>query len=108
MADANDDRTAAIQRPDDELVITFDQPGTFEALQAAEAWCRKRGISYGSSDRTGTIGLLVGDYVIAKWQNLTPSERRACHGRIIGDGRNGPVTLRISRAALARASVRDG
>lgn len=86
---------------DDTLVIRFEQTGTFAAAHAAEQWCREHGVSYGSSDRSGTQGLLVGDFVIAKWRNLTPKERAECHGTITGDGREGPVVLRISRAALA-------
>lgn len=83
-----------------EMVITFDQPGTFEAMQAAEDWCRERGVAFGSSERGSPRGLMVGDYVIAKWKNLTPKERAECHGTMAGDGRYGPITIRISRAAL--------
>lgn len=86
---------------DETITLQFDQPGDFAALHAAEAWCRENGVSYGSTDRTHTIGLMVGDYVIAKWRNLTAKERKQCHGTIFGDARHGPLTLRISRAALA-------
>lgn len=86
-----------------ELVITFDQAGAFEATHAAEEWCREHGVSYGSSERGNPRGLLVGDYLIAKWKNLTPKERQECHGTMTGDGRYGPITIRISRAALAGA-----
>lgn len=88
---------------DDTLVVRFNQPGTFNAMHAAEDWCREHGVSYGPSDRSGTQGLLVGDYVIAKWRNLSVKEKRECHGTITGDGREGPLVLRISRAALAGA-----
>jgi len=85
------------------LKVQFEQQGDFAALSAAHAWCRENGVSYGSTDRTADIGLMVGDYVIAKWHNLTKREQNACHGRITGDARHGPLTLRISRAALAKA-----
>lgn len=89
----------------DVLVVHFDQPGDFRALYAAQAWCRERGISYGSTDRTDFIGLLVGDYVIAKWHNLTRKEQRQVDGTITGDARNGPLHLRINRAALDRSAA---
>lgn len=83
------------------VVVQFSDADDWAALNAARAWCKARGVSYGPTDRTRTIGLLVGDYLIAKWHNLTPKERRECHGTITGDARNGPLTLRISSAALA-------
>ena len=86
----------------DAVVVRFDQTGDFAASRAAEAWCAARGISVGVSDRTHIRGLLVGSYHIAKWHNLTRKEQRACDGTITGDGRNGPLTLRISRGALER------
>ena len=88
---------------DDMMVVHFDQTGTFAAMHCAEQWCREHRVSYGPSERGSPIGLLVGDYVIAKWRNLTPKERAECHGQITGDGREGPLVLRISRAALAGA-----
>lgn len=88
---------------DDTLVVHFDQTGTFAAMHAAEQWCREHGVSYGPSERGSPRGLLVGDYAIAKWRNLTPKERSQCHGTITGDGREGPLVLRLSRAALAGA-----
>lgn len=82
--------------PDSEqTVVVFNQQGTFEALYAAWAWCTANGISYGSTDITNTIGLLYGDYHIAKWKNLTKAERLACDGTMTGDFRHGPVTIRI-------------
>lgn len=85
------------------LVPKFDQQGDFAALYAAQAWCREHGVSFGSTDRTATIGLLVGDCWIAKWHNLTRKEQREVDGTITGDARNGPLHLRINRAALAPA-----
>lgn len=84
------------------LTVRFDQDGDFAALYAARVWCRERGVSYGSTDRTHTIGLMVGDFCIAKWNNLTRKERLAVDGTITGDARHGPLTLRINRAAITR------
>ena len=42
------------------------------------------------------VGLLYGDWAIAKWRNLTPTERAQLDGRMEGEFRDGPVTIRIS------------
>jgi hypothetical protein len=83
------------------LVIRFDQTGDFAAINAARQWCRQNGVSFGPLDRFDVVGLMVGDYAISKWHNMTEKEKKACDGTITGDFRNGPLTLRISRAALA-------
>ena len=88
---------------DDMMVVRFDQAGTFKAIHAAEQWCREHGVSYGPTDRSHVRGLMVGDFLIAKWHNLTAKERHECHGTITGDGREGPLVLRISLAALTGA-----
>ena len=75
--------------------IVFDQVGDFEALYAAQAWCLERGISYGSTCGPDPIGLLYGDYCIAKWRNLTPKEKRTIDGIITGDKRNGPIRIKM-------------
>jgi hypothetical protein len=67
----------------------------FEALYAAENWCRDNGISYGSTCVSSPQALLIGDYSIAKWRNLTAKERKQVHGVIEDSRREGPVTLRI-------------
>ena len=73
----------------------FDQTGTFQAAYAAEDWCRANGYSIGSAERGSPRGLLKGDYVIAKWRNLSKAERAALHGTMEGDMRNGPVVIRL-------------
>ena len=77
------------------MKLTFDEPGTFNALYAAERWCDHNGYSRGSTDRSGVIGLMKGNYDIAKWHNLTKQERRACDGVMTGDFREGPVTVHL-------------
>lgn len=84
------------------VTVEFNEEGDFAALRAAEAWCRERGVSYGSTDRSHYIGLIARPNVhVSKWRNLTKKEQRECDGTIFGDARHGPLTLRISRAALA-------
>ncbi|MBB5875857.1 hypothetical protein [Xanthomonas sp. 3498] len=90
------------------MVVPFNDTGDFAALRAAEAWCRERGVSYGSQQRGAPIGLLVGDYAIAKWRNLSKAERAALHGTITGDTRNGPVVLRIKISTLPSAATAGG
>lgn len=81
--------------------IEFNQKGTFDALYAAEAWCRENGISFGASCCTGPTGLLFGklDW-IAKWRNLTPKERSELHGTMSGDFREGPVIIYLKDSAV--------
>lgn len=75
------------------VTIVFDRPGDFEACNAAEKWCRDRGISVGEMQGPVPRGLLVGDFWIAKWGNLNAAEKRALNGRMTGDMRHGPVTI---------------
>lgn len=78
------------------MIAVFSDTEDFAALRRAEAWCRERGISYGSSCANSPTGLLWGDYTIAKWKNLTGRERRMLHGKMTGDFRKGPVTVTIA------------
>lgn len=77
--------------------IEFDQKGRFEALYAAEQWCRENGISYGSGCAGCPTGLMRGDYVVAKWRNLTAKERAELDGVMTGDRRNGPLMIEMRR-----------
>ena len=81
--------------------IVFNQAGSFEAMYAAEAWCRENGISVGQSSATGPTGLLFGPYDwIAKWRNLTAGEKRELHGTMSGDMREGPVVFVLKDEAV--------
>ena len=81
--------------------IVFNQAGSFQAMYAAEAWCRENGISVGQSCATGPTGLLFGQYDwIAKWRNLTAGEKRALHGTMSGDMRDGPVVIVLKDDAI--------
>lgn len=63
-------------------VITFTQEGEFQAYYAACAWCEENGYSHGSMQARAPIGLLKGDWIIAKWRNLSPKERQQLDGTI--------------------------
>lgn len=75
--------------------LTFTQTGEFEAYRAAQEWLNAGGFSWGQGQRGAPCGILFGDFIIAKWKNLTLAERRECHGELTGDHRQGPVTIVI-------------
>jgi hypothetical protein len=78
------------------LTVRFNDEGEFAAARAAEQWCAERGISVGRMDRFGSRGLLLGNYDIAKWHNLSARDRKALHGVMRGDMRKGPVTVTLT------------
>lgn len=82
---------------DGRVIAVFGESNEFAACRAAEAWCESQGISVGPSQADGPRGLLWGDFQIAKWRNLTPAERKACHGLMTGNMRHGPVTVTVKR-----------
>lgn len=75
----------------------FSSPDTFGALYAAQKWCKENGYSYGSTCRTGYVGIMHGDVLIAKWHNLTQRERSECDGIMSGNFRDGPVIIEIKQ-----------
>lgn len=81
--------------------IEFSQKGTWQALEAAKAWCHEHGVSVGQSSADGPSGLLFGKCGwIAKWRNLTKLEREELHGTMDGDFREGPVIVILKDAAV--------
>ena len=81
-----------------EPVVVFSQTGTWEATKACERFLETRGFSIGASQRGEPRGVLHGSYDIQKWRNLRPSDRAALHAVVTGDGREGPIHLRILAA----------
>ena len=73
----------------------FANFGDFAATHAAEDWCRSHGISVGIMQQGSPRGLLVGEFDISKWRNMSRKEIAALHGQMIGDGRNGPVRVQL-------------
>jgi len=73
----------------------FTGMSAFEASRAAEAWCAGRGISVGAMQGRAPRGLLVGDFDIQKWRNLSRKQIDALHGQMTGDFRNGPVRVSL-------------
>lgn len=78
--------------------ISFEREGPFESWYACQRWLTERGYSFGSTCVMSPVGVLKGDYTIAKWRNLTPKERAELDGSVSGDFRNGPVTLTLKVA----------
>lgn len=54
----------------------------FTGLSAAKAWLSERGFSHGSMERENPIGVLHGNYEIAKWRNMDNRERLLLDGMI--------------------------
>lgn len=87
-------KTSATARP----IITakiFTDPGDWAALRAAEAWMASAGFSIGSMQAAEPMGVLRGDYLIAKWRNLSAAERAGLDGVLEGSKRHGPVTVSL-------------
>jgi hypothetical protein len=80
---------------DEKTVAVFAEAGDFKAFYRAQAWCEGQGVSVGEMQGPEPIGLLRGDFAIAKWRNLSAAERRVLDGTITGDKRNGPVTVTL-------------
>ena len=75
---------------------TFKVKGTFKSYYAASAWLSENGYSEGSMYRGMPIGIMKGDWNIAKWKNLTSSEKKELDGTMTSnDFREGEVTVNI-------------
>lgn len=81
------------------FIRTFTAAGNeFEALNEARSFLAAHGFSVGSLQRGAPIGVMFGDYKIAKWRNLDSEDIADLHGRLEsknGSFRTGPITLRI-------------
>lgn len=85
------------------LVKTFNQPGDFDATNAAEEFLRLAGFSVGSMQRGDPRGIMFGDCDISKWRNLRETERQSLHGQMLGRGRTGPIIVEIFENAPQEA-----
>jgi hypothetical protein len=89
------------------MKFLFNRPGDFAAYHDARQAMAAGGFSIGRLQSGSPIGLLLGNFDIQKWGNLSASERAALDGVIVGDARNGPVTAEIydrHPAAIAAAT----
>lgn len=82
------------------IEMTFNQTGDFVAVDLARVWLKDHGYSYGSMCMDMPIGILKGDWRIAKWRNLTGKERDQLDGQMVSsDFRNGPVVIQLKESA---------
>ena len=80
--------------------IEFNQTGDFSAFYAATDWLKEQGYSYGSMCMGEPIGILKGNWCIAKWRNLNPKERKQLDGQLVSnDFREGPVVVQLKDPA---------
>lgn len=79
------------------MKITLPNTGThFSGHYAAVQWCHEHGVSSGSMCGAAPIALMRGDYLVAKWRNLSPQERRTAHGLMTSPNwRSGDVTIEM-------------
>lgn len=70
----------------------------FPNLNAAMQWCDENGYSYAPLCRDMPIGIMKGEWSIAKWKNLTEKEREEVDGRITTntDWSAGPVFITMN------------
>ena len=76
--------------------ISIKEKGTFNSYHKARDWASENGYSEGSMARNMPIGLLKGDYNIAKWYNLDNQDIKELDGVMISDDfREGEVEILI-------------
>ncbi len=81
---------------DIDLCMEFYEPGTFHSMYAAQRWLKENGYSVGSTCFKSYCGILKGDFIIAKWKNLTPDEIKQLDGVMwSSDYREGVVQVVI-------------
>jgi hypothetical protein len=77
----------------------FSGIGDFKAWNECQKWLDKHGYSYGSTSCRATgVGVLKGNYCIAKMHNLTKQEIQELDGIVDGNFRDGPVVLKLKVA----------
>jgi hypothetical protein len=86
-----------------DLIKTFSETGTWVAKNAAEEFLQLAGFSVGANQAHSPRGILFGDYAIMKWRNLRRRDIAALHGVMTGDGREGPLVVRIFERAPQEA-----
>lgn len=75
----------------------FTGPGTFEAYYNADEWLRENGYSFGSACGSfQPIAIKNGEYNLPqKWKNFSIAEKKSVDGVLIGNLREGPMTVYI-------------
>jgi hypothetical protein len=78
--------------------LQFNQKEDWEAVEAAEQWCKDNNVSYGTMQGDWPRGLKRGNFNIAKWRNLDGNDIKNLDGTMTGDMRNGPVFIAMTPA----------
>ena len=73
--------------------IEFNKPGIFQSYYRASEYIHENGYSLGSMDGDNPIAIWKGKCSISKWHNLSKEEKGSCDGVIVGDMREGPVSV---------------
>lgn len=80
----------------------FKSNGTFQSMYDAERWLNNKGCSTGSSSATKPTAIMKGDYyeydLPYKWKNFNKTQIACVHGAMVGDFREGPVTVYIFKS----------
>jgi hypothetical protein len=79
------------------LAQTFTDKGAFDAYNGAESYCKSLGLSVGRMCAGLPTGLKKGGYDIQKWRNLSFEDKALLDGVLMGDFRNGPVAVYLSK-----------
>lgn len=78
----------------------------FATRAEAEEFLRERGFSVGRMQGASPRGILLGDWDIQKWRNLSRADREVLHGVMQrGPIVDGPVTVTISAFASVEAHI---
>lgn len=87
-------------------IVTFPKnDDDFATMRAAESYLEERGFSVGRQQRGEPRGVLFGDFDIQKWRNLNARERAELHGTMTGEGRHGPLTVKLFATAPEAARI---
>ena len=77
-----------------------NNPDEWNALSAAQKWLKDNGYSYAPMCGPEPIGIMLGDFEIAKWRNLSTWERKELDGMIVplngGRFRGNSCTVKFS------------
>lgn len=79
----------------------FDADGDFGAYYAACEWLKQNGFSYGSMQRDDPMGIMKGDWEIAKWRNLSESDKKSLDGQM-SFVRGGKCTVSIKHELMPK------
>jgi hypothetical protein len=72
---------------------TFDATEDFKAITEARKFLDEQGFSVAHMQAGAPMGIKKGVWDIQKWRNLSDSDKKLMDGVILGNFRNGPITV---------------